>query len=458
MLIQWTSSNGCQVKKGDAAAAFLQGREFGRDLYLIPTVEICEAMNIAPQSVVRMRKACYGLVEAPIEWFETMNQFLKSLGFVQLKSDPCMWRYKKAGETLALISGHVDDFLFTGIESPEWTALQEAIQQKFKWQEWECNDFVQCGVHVQSTPSGGFSLEQTKYLGDVQEIRIARERKKQIKEETTPEEKTELRGLLGALSWHANQVGYRFVAYTSLFLSEVNTSTVQTLLDVNGLLCKMRLAAKDPMHIFPFEPQEEPQFYCWVDASSQNRHDGSSTKGIFIGMSGKKLGLGEVDRVSPIFWQSGKIERVCRSPGSAEARAAIDAEDTLFLVRYQWSEIMGYDSDSHNIYEHVSRTCGTLITDSRNVFDRVDKPYITPKGAQKRIDLELITLKESQQETGLRVRWVNSQAMLANSITKRGEDIQMCRFVQLGQRWKIVHDELMFSGRKRQQQGKDVFD
>ena len=72
--------------------------------------------------------------------------------------------------------------------------------------------------------------------------------------------------------------------------------------------------------------------------------------------------------------------------------------------------------------------------------------------------MELITLKESQQETGLRVRWVNSQAMLANSITKRGEDIQMCRFVQLGQRWKIVHDELMFSGRKRQQQGKDVFD
>ncbi|CAK9012567.1 Retrovirus-related Pol polyprotein from transposon RE1 (Retro element 1) (AtRE1) [Includes: Protease RE1 [Durusdinium trenchii] len=74
MLIQWASNHGCQVKKGDVAAAFLQGREFNRDLYLIPTVEICEAMNLAPQSVVKMRKACYGLVEAPIEWFETMNQ------------------------------------------------------------------------------------------------------------------------------------------------------------------------------------------------------------------------------------------------------------------------------------------------------------------------------------------------------------------------------------------------
>ena len=77
MLLQWSANHKCKVKKGDVAAAFLQGREFSRDLYLIPTKEICEAMGVAAQSVVKMRKACYGLVEAPIEWFETMNQFLK---------------------------------------------------------------------------------------------------------------------------------------------------------------------------------------------------------------------------------------------------------------------------------------------------------------------------------------------------------------------------------------------
>ena len=48
--------------------------------------------------------------------------------------------------------------------------------------------------------------------------------------------------------------------------------------------------------------------------------------------------------------------------------------------------------------------------------------------------------------------------MLANSITKRGEDFQMCRFVQLGQSWRIIHDDNMFSGKKRKGMGKEVLD
>ena len=70
-----------------------------------------------------------------------------------------------------------------------------------------------------------------------------------------------------------------------------------------------------------------------MDASPQNRRDGSSTEGIFIGMAPQAILDGAVVRVSPMSWRSGKIDRVCRSPGSAEARAAIDEEDSLFLRR-----------------------------------------------------------------------------------------------------------------------------
>ena len=66
--------------------------ERNRDMFLIPTDEICKSLGVPPQLAVRMRKACYGLVEARIEWFETMNDFLKSIGFEQLRSDPCFWR------------------------------------------------------------------------------------------------------------------------------------------------------------------------------------------------------------------------------------------------------------------------------------------------------------------------------------------------------------------------------
>lgn len=457
LLLQWSANQQTSVWKGDVSAAFLQGRTYDRDLFLIPTPEICNAMRLPPESIVKMRKACYGLVEAPIEWFETMNAHLQSLGFTQLRSDPCSWRLCEQGQTIALISGHVDDFLFTGLENNEtWRLAKQSILDRFKWQPWEQDDFVQCGVRVKRTKQG-FELDQERYLEEVQPISISKERRKQNKEETTDREKTELRGLLGALSWHTSQVAYRFAAYTSLALSDVRKSTVQDLLDTNSLLQKMKTAAKDPLKIFGFQEHEVPQVYCWCDASSQNRNDGSSTKGIFIGMSGAKLQQGEIDAVSPWFWQSGKIDRICRSPGSAEARSAIDAEDALYMLRYQWSEILGNTPNVHDPDLHVKHVGGVLITDSRNVYDHLERPYITPKGAQRRVDLELLTLKESQNHTGLCVRWVNSQAMLANSLTKRGEDFQMTKFIQVNQVWKIVDDE-MFSGRKRIQMGKQVFD
>ena len=67
-------------------------------------------------------------------------------------------------------------------------------------------------------------------------------------------------------------------------------------------------------------------------------------------------------------------------------------------------------------------------------------------------------LKDSQGRSQLQIRWVNAQAMLANSLTKVGEDYQMNRFVACNQRWKIVDGPEMFSGRRRQQKGLDGLD
>ena len=131
VLLQWAANHHALVHKGDVAAAFLQGREFERELYLIPTPEICQAMNLPTESIVKMRKACYGLVEAPIEWFETMNSYLQTQGFEQLKSDPCCWRLRDTDlQTIALVSGHVDDFMFCGLA---FQTTNSGLTQKLKF-------------------------------------------------------------------------------------------------------------------------------------------------------------------------------------------------------------------------------------------------------------------------------------------------------------------------------------
>lgn len=79
----------------------------------------------------------------------------------------------------------------------------------------------------------------------------------------------------------------------------------------------------------------------WVDASRANREDGSGTKGILVGYASKRILEGDLDSITPIYWASSEITRVCRSNASAETRAAVDGEDQLYAIRFQLAEFMG---------------------------------------------------------------------------------------------------------------------
>ena len=458
LMLQAAASKKWEAWKGDVAAAFLQGRECQEDLFCIPTPELCDLMQIPKDSVARLRKTCYGLVQAPYEWYETVRTYLISLGFRQCDTDPCCWVYIHEGQVRIIISGHVDDFMFVADPSdPIWIEKKSDIQEHFRWGEFEHNDFTQCGVQISRKPTGEFHLSQERYMSHVKEIPISQERRKQRKEEVTEWERTSLRGLLGALSWHCSQVGFRFSAYVSLSLSEVPTATVEQLVQANALLHRIKDASREPLRIFPVE-LTKVGMYAWCDASSQNRQGGYSTKGIFIGAASTDLSKGAVAQISPMFWQSAKITRVCRAPGAAEAHAAVDAEDVLFLIRYQWQELSGKIPEPRRSHDFVRNARGTLVTDSRSVYDKLQRPYISPTGESKKIDIELTALKQSQNETDLEVRWVNSEAMLANTLTKRGEDQQMNRFIACQQVWRIVDDPERFSGKRLKQQGRDLLD
>lgn len=79
-----------RVKKGDVSSAFLQGDELQTDMWVIPTGEICQALDIPPGTITKLQRAAYGLVEAPLWWYKTVSSFLSSIGYARLKSDPCI--------------------------------------------------------------------------------------------------------------------------------------------------------------------------------------------------------------------------------------------------------------------------------------------------------------------------------------------------------------------------------
>ena len=245
MLLQTAAIRKWSVYKGDVSGAFLQGRDYPERLLCIPCDEICSAMNLPAGSVVRLRKACYGLVDAPLEWYRTVSEFLVAQGMERCWSDACTWVLRKEGRLVGVVSGHVDDFLFSGDEqSQEWNHLVKAIQDRFRWGDWDKDNFVQCGVQV--TREGNcFKLSQPAYVESIPEIPVNSHRRKYEKDApTTAQEKSKLRGLLGAISWHAQQVSPHASAEVSLLLSEVCVSKVSTILQANKLLQQIK-AKKD---------------------------------------------------------------------------------------------------------------------------------------------------------------------------------------------------------------------
>eukprot|EP00969_Alexandrium_andersonii_P249482 11025880-Alexandrium_andersonii.AAC.1 len=79
---------------------------------------------------MRLRKAAYGLVEAPVERYLSISTTLAEHGWRRLRSDPCCWILidpskvrpdgvyptKEECPVAAATAGHVDDFIFVGKE------------------------------------------------------------------------------------------------------------------------------------------------------------------------------------------------------------------------------------------------------------------------------------------------------------------------------------------------------
>ena len=393
MVLQVAAVRRWKTEKGDVSGAFLQGREYPGDLFCIPCDEICKAMDVPVGTITKVKRGCYGLVDAPLEWYRTISSFFAKIGLEKSWSDPCLWLWKPKGVLRGTICGHVDDFLFSGgREDQEWQGLLQKIQKEYNWGEWQSKSFVQCGVLIEEQPDNSYHLSQPDYMTKVKEIPLPATRRKDSKQETNEWEKSQLRGALGALSWHAQQVAPHFSAEVGLLLSEVSTSTVDTILRVNKLIFAARGRKGHKLVIHHFSPKLELGLFMWADAAGQNRRDGSSTQGLFLGIAPIGLLDGNLERITPIAWHANKIDRVARSPGAAEAIAVVNGEDILYHARHQWGEMLGAGTNVFDVDKTVNSITGAVISDSRNVYDRLQTEEFSTKGCEKRTGLELMCL------------------------------------------------------------------
>jgi len=84
--------------------------------------------------VVRLLKSLYGLKQAPKAWYDKLSKYLKSLGFIQGKTDFCIFR-KGEEDTLVYILIYVDDLIIACKSEKEIAKLKVQLNAQFKMKD-----------------------------------------------------------------------------------------------------------------------------------------------------------------------------------------------------------------------------------------------------------------------------------------------------------------------------------
>ena len=98
--MQWVASHKYRLISGDIKTAFLSGDEDVRNIFISPPDDVRQMLNLDHETVLRLRKAVYGLVNAPKKWWDRLKKSLIEHGFTSCALDPCAFVLRMSGKIM----------------------------------------------------------------------------------------------------------------------------------------------------------------------------------------------------------------------------------------------------------------------------------------------------------------------------------------------------------------------
>ena len=96
----------------DISTAFLQGGALQREVYVRSPQELH-----APGQLSKLRKAVYGLVDAPLHWYQALHKAMLSIGAIVVPFDPAIYLFRDHENLCGWAAVHVDDISIAGTDS-----------------------------------------------------------------------------------------------------------------------------------------------------------------------------------------------------------------------------------------------------------------------------------------------------------------------------------------------------
>eukprot|EP00435_Cladocopium_sp_Y103_P027437 s224_g6.t1 len=418
LLLQKASSRRWDLINFDISTAFLKGASDGRQLGIHAPPEIQQALQMKEGDQCSLEGGAYGRVDAPFLWYQSFRATLESLGFVVCPCDGCLFSLVTRGkhgepQVRGVLGVHVDDGIGAG--DSYFKSVIQKLRGIYDFGAYYEKEFDFCGVHFKQWDDGSIEMDQMGYIQKIEPIEVPKVRRQDPEMEVSEIERQHLRRLCGSLQYAAVHTRPDLAAKTGQLQSVVTKAKVKHLLEANRVLYEGK---KFPvcLMLVPI-PEEQVAFCAFSDASFSSSQNLSSRQGTLIFATDTKLTQNHRTVVCPIAWSSKKIPRVVTSTLSAESIALSSSLDRLGYIRlcWEWLKNPAIDwTDPSRILR--AAPMASAVTDCKSVYDIATK-NATPVCSEYRTTLECLLIRERLQEN-VAMRWISTQAMLADCLTK----------------------------------------
>ena len=224
----------------------------------------------------------------------------------------------------------------------------------------------------------------------------------------------------GSLGWLASQSRPDLAAQTSLSQQCFPSPTVHNLLEANNIV---RRAKQFSDLKLSFQPIPTNKLRLCVHSDAAFANVGDHTQGGFvIGFSTDELDKGVETTWTPAVWKSFKLSRAAGSTLAAEAQAMVAATGTLEWTALLLSEALEGITDVRDYIRHLRTRPPVIVTDCKSLYDHLIAVSSPTSVEDRRTSIDIVILRQSIGSLGASVRWVPTNRMLADSLTKSAGD------------------------------------
>jgi hypothetical protein len=131
----------------DVKLAFLNG-DLAEEVYVHQPAGYIDEKS--PGKVLKLRKALYGLCQAPRAWIVKLDASLESLGFLRCELDHALYK-REEEDGFLLVGVYVDDLIITGTSSEAIAQFKKQMHELFQMSDLGEPSYY-LGIEVQQEP------------------------------------------------------------------------------------------------------------------------------------------------------------------------------------------------------------------------------------------------------------------------------------------------------------------